>query len=167
MKRSERRHLKENELTHAFHEASSRLAEQRRMLGLAGAAALIIAVLGLGYWAWHTRTEVRAEVMLSDALTVMQSPVEVPKPDATGKIVQAPGSYPTVASRAEAGLAKFTQVFNAYPSTRAGLAARYYAGAALAVLGRPQEAATRYQEVVDKAGTKDFYGAMAQLGVVE
>ena len=35
------------------------------------------------------------------------------------------------------------------------------------MLGKPAEAATRYQEVVDRAGTDDFYGRMAQLGIVE
>ena len=35
------------------------------------------------------------------------------------------------------------------------------------MLGRPSEAVTRYQEVVDRAGTKNFYGRMAQLGVIE
>ena len=81
--------------------------------------------------------------------------------------MQTAGSYPTINARAEAGLAKFLQVANSYPSTRAGIAARYYAAAALAMLGRSPEAATRYQEVVDKAGSKDFYGRMAQLGLVE
>jgi TolA-binding protein len=167
MKRSERRHLKENELSHAFRDATARLADQQRTLRLAGGIVAIALLAGVGYWAWHTRTETRAGAMLVDALTVMQSPVEAPKPDAGGKIVQAPGSYPTIAARAEAGLAKFNVVANAYPSTQAGIAARYYAAADLTILGRPQEAATRYQEVVDKAGTKDFYGRMAQLGVIE
>ena len=56
---------------------------------------------------------------------------------------------------------------NEYPSTRAGIAARYHAAAALAMLNRPQEAATMFQQVVDKAGPKDFYGRMAQLGLIE
>jgi len=167
MKRSERRHLKENELSHAFKDATARLAEQQRNAAALGAVVAIVLLAGVGYWAYRTRTETRAGAMLVDALTIMQSPVEAPKPDASGKIAQAPNSYPTIAARAEAGLAKFTAVANAYPSTRAGISARYYAAAALTILGRPQEAAVRYQEVVDKAGTKDFYGRMAQLGAIE
>jgi TolA-binding protein len=167
MKRSERRHLKENELRHAFKDATTRFSGQERSFGLIGGAVAIVLLAGAGYWAWHTRTETRAGAMLVDALTVMQSPVDAPKPDASGKIVPAPGSYPTIAARAEAGLAKFSAVANAYPSTHSGIAARYYAAAALTILGRPQEAAARYQEVVDKAGTRDFYGRMAQLGVIQ
>jgi tetratricopeptide (TPR) repeat protein len=106
-------------------------------------------------------------VLLTEALTIVQSAVDAPKPNAGGKIVQAVGTYPTINARAEAGLAKFTQVANSYPSTKAGIAARYYAAAALAMLGSPQDAAARYQEVIDKASAKDFYGRMAQLGLIE
>jgi hypothetical protein len=72
-----------------------------------------------------------------------------------------------ITARAEASLPKFAAVYNAYPSTSAGIAARYYAASALAMLGRGAEAATRYQEVVDRAGSKNFYGRMAQLGKIE
>jgi tetratricopeptide (TPR) repeat protein len=167
MKGSERHRLKENDLTHALNEAAARLAEQRRAYGLVAGVVAVLLLAAVGYWAWHTRNETRGQVLLTQALTIVQSPVDAPKPDASGKIVQAAGSYPTITARAEAGLAKFTEVASSYPSTKAGIAARYYAAAALAMLGRPQEAATRYQEVIDKAGARDFYGRMAQMGLIE
>jgi tetratricopeptide (TPR) repeat protein len=167
MKGSERHRLKENDLTHALNEAAARLAEQRRAYGLVAGMVAVLLLAAVGYWAWHTRNETRGQVLLTQALTIVQSPVDAPKPDASGKIVQAAGSYPTITARAEAGLAKFTEVASSYPSTKAGIAARYYAAAALAMLGRPQEAATRYQEVIDKAGARDFYGRMAQMGLIE
>jgi tetratricopeptide (TPR) repeat protein len=167
MKRSERHRLKENDLSHVFAEATSQLAERQRTFGIVGAVLLAILVLAGGYWAWHTRTETRAQVMLGDALMVVRSPVEAPKPDAAGKVVQPPGSYATLNARTEAALEKFQQVASQYPSTKAGIAARYYAASALSLLGRPAEAVTRYQEVLDRAGAKNFYGRMAQLGVVE
>jgi|HubBroStandDraft_6_1064221.scaffolds.fasta_scaffold543342_1 tetratricopeptide (TPR) repeat protein len=167
MKRSERHRLKENDLTHAFSEAAAQLAEQRRTYGVAAGVVAVVVLAAGGYWAWHTRNETRAQVLFAEAQTVAQSPVDVPKPDAGGKTVQAAGSYPTINARAEAALAKFTQVANLYPSTKAGIAARYYSASALGMLGRPQEAAARYQDVIDKAGAKDFYGRMAQLGLIE
>ncbi|RPI52044.1 MAG: hypothetical protein EHM55_17465, partial [Acidobacteria bacterium] len=103
------------------------------------------------------------QMMLGDAIVIVQAPVQEAKPGAKPQA----GSYPTVQARAEAALTKFTEVFNAYPSSSAGIAARYYAAGALAMLGRHTEAATRYQEVVDRAGANSFYGRMAQLGVVE
>ena len=167
MKRSERHRLKENELSHAFSEATARLAERQRTFGLVGGIVLAALLVVGGYWAWHTRAENRAQAMLGEALMVVQSPVEAPAPDANGKVAQVAGTYPTVNARAEAALTKFMQVANDYPSTSAGIAGRYYAAAALSMLGRPSEAVTRYQEVVDRAGAKNFYGRMAQLGVIE
>jgi predicted negative regulator of RcsB-dependent stress response len=167
MKRSERHRLKENELSHAFTEATNRFAERQRTYGTAGAIVLVVALAAGGYWAWHTRNETRAQVLLTEALMVVQSPVEAPKPDADGKVVQLPGSYPTINARAEAALQKFVQVGDQYPSTKAGIASRYYAAAALSMLGRPGEAVTRFQDVVNRAGASNFYGRMAQLGTIE
>lgn len=162
MKRTERHRLKENEISHILSDATARLRENRTTFGLIAAIVILSLVAGGGYWAWKTRTENRAQVMLGDAIAIVQAPVEEPKPGAK----PAANSYPTIKARAEAALAKFTAVFNAYPSTKAGIAARYYAAAALAMLGRPEEAATRYQEVADRAGTGSFYGRMARLGLI-
>jgi tetratricopeptide (TPR) repeat protein len=166
MKRTERHRLKENELSHVLSEAATQWAENRARLRNVSTVILVIALVIGGYWAWKTRTNTRAQVMLVEALTVVQAPVVEPTP-VNGKPAQTAGSYPTVNARAEAALAKFSAVYNAYPSTRAGIAARYYAASALAMLGRSAEAVTRYQEVVDRAGAKDFYGRMAQLGKIE
>lgn len=163
MKGTERHRLKENELSHVLSDASARVRDNPRAVSLAvGIVALVLLAAG-GYWAWNTRTETRAQILLSDATMVVRAPIEEPKPGAKPSV----GSYPTIPARAEAALAKFTAVFDAYPSTKAGIAARYYAAAALAMLGRPAEAATRYQEVADRAGAGNFYGRMARLGVVE
>jgi TolA-binding protein len=163
MKGSERHRLKENEISQALGGSIDRLQENRSTISLVAGVVLLVLVLAGGYWAWTTRGENRAQMMLADAIVIVQSPVQEAKPGAK----PAPGSYPTIQARAEAGLAKFTEAFNAYPSTQAGIAARYYAAGALAMLGRHTEAATRYQEVVDRAGVNSFYGRVAQLGVVD
>jgi TolA-binding protein len=163
MKATERHRLKENELSHVLSDASARLQENRRTVGLAAGVIALILVAGIGYWAWTTRSENRAQALLGDAIVIMQAPVEEPKP---GAKPAGPG-YPTVQARAEAALAKFAEVYNAYPATSAGIAARYYAASALAMLGRHAEAAARFQETVDRAGENSFYGRMARLGVIE
>ncbi len=163
MKGSERHHLKENELSHVLGDVTTRLQENRSTFSLVAGILLLVLVAGGGYWAWTARGQNRAQMMLGDAIMIVQAPVQEGKPGAKPEA----GSYPTIQARAEAALAKFTEVFNAYPSTDAGIAARYYAAGALAMLGRHAEAATRYQEVVSRAGTASFYGRMAQLGVVE
>lgn len=163
MKGSERHRLKENELSQALGDMSERLRDNRSTVTLVGGIVVLVLVAVGGYWAWTTRAHNRAQMMLGDAIVIVQAPVQAAQPGAKPE----PGTYPTVQARAEAALVKFTEVFNAYPSTDAGIAARYYAAGALAMLGRHAEAATRYQEVVDRAGTGSFYGRMGQLGVVE
>ena len=163
MKRSERHRLKENELSHVLGDVTDRLQENRSTFTLVGGVVLAVLLIGGGYWAWKTRSESRAQLVLGDAIVIMQTPIPEAKPGAKPEA----GQYPTVQARAEAALAKFTEAFTAYPSTDAGIAARYYAAGALAMLGRHAEAATRYQEVVDRAGTGSFYGRVGQLGVIE
>jgi TolA-binding protein len=163
MKGSERHRLKENELSHVLGDATARLQEHRSAVGLAAGVVLLALLAGLGYWAWTTRSENRAQALLGDAIVIMQAPVEEPKPGAKPVVT----GYPTVQARAEAALAKFAEVYSAYPSTDAGIAARYYAASALAMLGRHTDAASRFLETVERAGANSFYGRMAQLGVVE
>lgn len=162
MKRSERHRLKENELSHVLEDATARLQEYRSTVMLGAGAVLLVLVAGLGYWAWTTRSANRAQALLGDAIVIMQSPVEE-KPGAKPGVT----AYPTVQARTEAALAKFGEVYNAYPSTDAGIASRYYAASALAMLGRHAEAAARFQETADRAGANSFYGRMARLGIVE
>jgi TolA-binding protein len=163
MKGTERHRLKENELSHVLSDATLRLQEHRRTFGVAGGVIAIAVVAAIGYWGWTTRAQTRAQTLLGDAIVVMQAPVEEPKPGAKPGVT----SYPTVQARAEAALAKFAEVYNAYPSTDAGIAARYYAASALAMLGRHAEAAARFQETVEQAGENSFYGRVARLGVIE
>ena len=163
MKTSERHRLKENELSQVLGGASARFQENRSTYGLALGILALVVVAGIGYWAWTTRSENRAQALLGDAIVIMQAPVEDPKPGAKPGV----SSYPTIQARAEAALAKFAEVYNPYPSTDAGIAARYYAASALGMLGRHEEAAARFREVADRAGSDSFYGRMAQLGVIE
>lgn len=163
MKGSERHRLKENELSQVLGDLSARMQENRGGVGLIAGVVVLVLLAGAGYWAYRTRAENRAQLLFSDAMAIVQTPVEEPKAGAK------PGarSYPTIRARAEAALAKFTEVSSAYPSTHSGIAANYYAAASLSMLGRPAEAATRFQEVVERAGANSFYGRVAQLGVVE
>ena len=158
MKGSERHRLKENELSHVLSDASARLQENRGTVGLAAGIVALVLVAGIGYWAWTTRSENRAQALLGDAIVIMQAPVEEPKPGAK------PGARVIRRCRRarRPALAKFAEVYNAYPSTDAGIASRYYAASALSMLGRHAEAAARFQETVDRAGQNSFYGRMAQ-----
>jgi TolA-binding protein len=163
MKGTERHRLKENELSQVLGSLSDRFSENRGTVGLVAGLGLLVVLAGGGYWAWTARSANQAHVLFGEAMAVVQAPIEEPKAGAK----PTPNTYPNLRVRSEAALVKFTEVFNAYPSTDPGISARYYAAAMLAMLDRPEEAATRYQEVVDRAGAGSFYGRVAQLGIIE
>ena len=159
MKRSERRHLKENELEIFTRQAREMVEARKREVTAAVIVIAVIAVVGLGYLAWHQQVLSKAHGVLAQAEDVMDAPIATP-----GQFQ--PGAYATEQSRAEAALAKFKAAADAYPSTDAGVYARYQEAALLVQLGRPAEAVAKYQQVVERAGS-GVYGEMARLGVAE
>jgi TolA-binding protein len=169
MKRSERHHLKENELAQTIARASEVLTARRREISGAIVAVVVLAAAVAGYLVWRGRLESRAGAALADALAVSDAPIAPPAAPAqpgTPAPTPPPGSYPTEKARLEAALPKFLDVANGYASTDAGLAARYHAANSLAALGRVQDAQARYQEVIDRDGA-GIYGQMARLGLAD
>ncbi len=166
MKRSERHHLKEN----TFAVAIARLQTQVRKWGgtlMFGAAiGLSALLLFAGYSWWSSRTTSQAGVLLADALALADAPV-VPAPaDEPADFVQPPGSYQTIEAKLSAALPKLVEVADAYPSTESGITARYRAAAAMAALGRHDEAADQYRQVIVQDGG-GLYGRMATLGLAD
>ena len=88
-----------------------------------------------------------------------------PPAEATGG---APGgiSFATERERAQAAIAKYKIAADAYPSTDAGLFARYQEASLQVTLGNTADAIKAYQSVIDRAGDA-LYGQMAKLGLAE
>src|SRR5438067_1064788 len=166
MKRTERHHLKNNELELLTRQAREAIEARKREVTAAIVAAAVVGVAALVYFVWHERVEARAHAMLADAMVVQDARV-VP-PAAPGTTPPQPGgvTYSTEQAKEEAALAKFKAAADAYPSTDAGLFARYQQPAALMALGRPAEAAACYQDVIKHAG-KGIYSQMGELGLAE
>jgi TolA-binding protein len=168
MKSTERHKLKENEFAHTV--ARARQVIDTRGRDMATVAVLVVAALAIafGYMAWRHSRDAKANTMLAAALAVAEAPVVAPVAPAPGSPmpVQQPGTFQTERARLEAALPKFLQAAEAYPNTDAGIAARYHAAGTLASLGRFAEAQQRYQEVVDKAGSR-IYARTARLGLAE
>ena len=175
MKRSERHHLKENALAVALARFQDRAESWGTGLAVAGGVALAVVVLFGGYTWWSDRAEATAGALLAEALVVADAAV-VPPPatDAADGLedpatteppfAQPPGSYPTIEAKMSAALPRLIEAADAYPNTPSGVTARYRAAAALAALGRHDEAAEQYQRVIesDEGGV---YGRMATLGL--
>jgi TolA-binding protein len=166
MKRTERKHLKENELQTFARETRDRLEGRRRESTAIVAVLVVIGVIAIGYFVWRERVQTRAHALLADAVSVQAARVG-PPPAAGTPAANAGGlSFPTERERAQAALTKLKIAADAYPSTDAGLYARYQQAASYMTLGQPTEAAATYQQVIDRAGD-NIYGQMAKLGLAE
>ena len=164
MKRTERRHLKENELQNIARQARESFeARKRETTGIIAIVA-VVAVVAIGYFVWRERVQTRAHGLLAEAVTVQAA--RVGPPSAPGAAAGGP-TFPTERARSEAALTKLKAAADAYPSTDAGLYARYQEAATLMALGNPSPAATAYQHVIDRAGSSSIYGQMARLGLAE
>jgi TolA-binding protein len=163
MKRTERHHLKENELAHLTQAAREALAERRSQTITIAVVAAVVAALALGYGIWRGRTQGRAGVMLAEALAVEDArvgPPPAPGTPSTGL------TFPTEREKREAMLAKLQAAADAYPATDEGVFARYRIGATYMALDKPAEAATAYQQVIDRSPSS-LYGQMAKMGLAE
>ncbi|MGE5362088.1 MAG: tetratricopeptide repeat protein [Bacteroidales bacterium] len=174
MKRSERHHLKENELALSVARAREQFdTYQKQIIASVLLVVLVIAVVGGFFW-WRQRTDNQSRTMLLEAMTVAEAQVvPPPAPPAPGQTATPaantpppPGSYPSEQAKLSAALPKFIAAANAYPSTKSGIAARYHAASCLVALGRTKEAIDQYRQVIDRAGN-DLYGDMARLGLAE
>src|SRR6059058_1710857 len=153
MKRTERQHLKENELQTFARQAREALI------------AIIVAVgaVAIAFIAWREHVNAKAHALLADAMAVQDARVGPPP---------APGTpsgglyFPTERERAQAALTKFKIAADAYPSTDAGIYARYQEAATSLALGSTPGAIAAYQAVIKESGD-NFYGQMARLGLAE
>jgi TolA-binding protein len=174
MKRSERHRLKENEVALSVVRVREQFEEHKReIIGIGALVCAIIVVVGGFFW-WRHHNDSQARAMLVDAMAVEQAQVvPPPAPPAPGQPANAadappppPGSFPSQEAKLRAALPRFMAVADAYPSTTAGIAARYHAAACLVALGRSKEAIDQYKQVADRAGNQ-IYGDMARLGLAE
>jgi TolA-binding protein len=163
MKRTERHHLKENEMERLMRQARDVVDRRSGQLRWIISAVVIAGVLAIGYFAWRERVQTRAHVLLAAAMAVQSA--RIGPPPAPGTTSSAP-YFPTDRERAEAAVKKFKTAADAYPSTDAGIYARYQEGAIELALGKASDAATSYREVTSRAGSS-IYGQMARLGLAE
>jgi len=169
MKRIERHKLKGNEFADTVAKAREILVERQQTVTATVVAIVAVVVLLGGFMAWRTNRKSHATESLAQALAVAEAPVVTPPPPAPGSPppVQQPGTYRTEKARDEAALPLLLKTADSYPSTDAGVTARFRAAATLAELGRFAEAAQRYREVLDKAGSSSIYRRTAKLGLAD
>jgi TolA-binding protein len=164
MKRAERRHLKDNELAKATAAARQIVQERPRLMTASAIAIGVVLLAGIAYAAWSGRISGRAQALLAEALVVDEARVG-PAP-APGSPAPAGLSFETVRAKHQAVLTKFKVAADQYPSTDAGIFARYRQASTYMALGEPGSAIATYQQVIERAGD-GLYGQMARLGLAE
>ena len=163
MKTKERHHLKDNELRNFAVQAGHTMAEKRRETIMLIAGAVVVGALALGFFGWREHVQTKAHGLLAEAMAVQDARVGPPPAPGTA----AGGLYfPTERERAQAALTKFKIAADAYPSTDAGIYARYQEGATSLALGTTPGAIAAYEQVIKTAGD-GFFGQMARLGLAE
>jgi TolA-binding protein len=163
MKRTERQHLKENELRSFALQARDTLDSRRRETTAIVVFAVVVGAVAIGFFGWREHVQGKAHALLAQAMAVQDA--RVGPPPAPGTPVG--GLYfPTERERGQSALTKFKVAADAYPSTDAGIYARYLQGTTAVALGDPTGAAAAYQQVIEKSGD-GFYGQMARLGLAE
>ena len=168
MRATERHKLKENEFARTVAQMRQKLEERGRDLGVLVVVVLVALAAVAGYTWWRQSRNEQANTLLATALAVHSAPV-VPAAEPTPGSpvpVEQPGTFKTERAKLEAALPKFIETADRYPSTTAGIAARFHAAGVLAQLGRYVEAEQRYQEVIDK-GSRTIYARTAHLGLAE
>jgi predicted negative regulator of RcsB-dependent stress response len=163
MKRTERRHLKDNELERFALQARDLMDAKKREMTMVIVAVVVVGAAAIGYFVWRDRVNTHAAAMLADATTVEDARVGPAAAPGTPN----PGvSFATEHERSQAALTKFKAAADAYPSTDDGVFARLKQASTEMTLQNPQGAALAYQQVIDRAGTS-VYGQMARLGLAE
>jgi TolA-binding protein len=166
VKATERHKLKENEFARTVAQAKQKIESRGRDVGLMLLAIVIALAAVGGYTWWRQSRNAKANTLLASAMAVHEAPVvplAEPKPGSPMPVEQ-PGTYRTERAKLEAALPRFIEAADAYPTTDAGIAARYHAAAILAHLGRHAEAEPKYQEVIDKGG-RTLYARTARMGL--
>lgn len=163
MKRTERHHLKENELANVAASAREILQTKGRQLRLIAIPVVAVLVIGVGYALWSGRTQSRAGTLLAEAMAVQDA--RVGAPESPGSRAAGP-TFPNEREKHQAMLAKFKAVADQFSDSDEGIFARYREGGVHMALGNPKDAAASYQQVIGKAGDS-LYGQMARLGLAE
>lgn len=171
MKRTERHHLKENELAQTIASAAEFVETNKQQLITVVAAVIVIALVGGGIYAYRARTDSRGQDLLATAMAALNArvvpatpaaattPGELPAAASIGAI----GTFPTQEAKLSAALPKLKAAADAYPDSPAGITARYHYAGTLAALGRHEEAIKEFDAVSARAGDS-IYGRMATLG---
>jgi hypothetical protein len=135
MKRTERHHLKENELAHSL-SAAREFMESRRstMTGILIGLVVIVAIV-VGVIIFRQRSSADGERLLAQAMIALNQPVVPAGAQAQGGVpaaatLGAENTFSTEEAKLNAALPKLKVAADAHPDAASGITARYHMGSA-------------------------------------
>jgi tetratricopeptide (TPR) repeat protein len=169
MKRTERRHLKENELAQTLATAREFVEPRRKQLTIGVVVFVVVVIAVFGITVMRQRTQSRGQELLAQAMVALNARVVPATGGQNGDLpaaaqFSATGTFSTEEAKLSAALPKLKAAADAYPDSDAGITARYHYAGALAALGRHAEAIKEYEDVQKRSGGDSLYGRMARLG---
>ena len=78
MKRTERQHLKENELERLARQAQEAITARQREVTALVVVLVVAGAVALGYYTWHNRMESKAHALLAEAVALQDARVGPP-----------------------------------------------------------------------------------------
>jgi TolA-binding protein len=169
MKRTQRHHLKENELVHTIESAREFFAGRQRQITNVLIGLIVVVAVVIGFQLFRQYRESRGQALLADAMVALNARVvpagagdagDVPAAASLG----ATGTFATEEAKLNAAVPKLKAAADAFPDSKAGITARYHLAGALSALGRHQDAIQTFDDVTKRAGNDSLYGRMARLG---
>src|SRR5688572_2512867 len=112
MKRTERHHLKENELAQSLAAAREFVEPRRKQIGLAAFVIFLLAVVLIGIIVMRQRTQARAHDLLADAMVVLDAqvipttPTDPKSPTPPPAAMQGSGTFETEEAKLQAAVPK-------------------------------------------------------------
>jgi len=164
MKRTERRHLKQNEFQEVVGQALDMMGERRSELTRTALIVAVIALAGAVYYGWYSYRQDKAHGLLAEAMITQEARVGPPADATAGG--PAGTTFPTERDKTLAAIAKYKTVADAYPATDAGVYARYQEASLQVSLGNTADGVKAYQAVIDRDGD-GLYGQMSKLGLAD
>ena len=164
MKRTERHHLKQNEVLNTMDRLFGWMAENRHSLTTGAIAVLIAAGIVGGVHVYRNGRNQTADAALGEALEVYHGVVR------EDSIISGPAAGPTFNNQEERYTAAFEaleEVEQKYSGIKQGREARYYMALSKAGLGELEEAEALLENVVDKRGDLLYYLASQTLATVK
>lgn len=160
MARITRKELKADKFALEVEHTVTLFEEHRQEIVRYGGIALIVVLLGVGFYFYRGRQHSAREAGLARALQVQETAVGAPQPGSTTS-----NTFPTQQVKDEAATKVFTNLKNQYPGSDEAVIAQYFLGTIQANQGKLADAEKSLQEVSGKGDEK--YASLAKLSLAE